>query len=537
MRSRSPIHVQATAPGTETRWSRWAAPGRRKAVENSLRDSDLQQSRSEEPLRSASASSGPSQTATLDAFSETPPALARRHWLQMLLLVCTAFAARALIIVEFPVVFHFDAFARLWDPHDLFVRHWLPIPQLPIVLTSLMDGTITAVRFAYAGVGSLAVGAVAWALGRAGQPTAGIVAGWLIAFYPPFLTATVVPYQEGFLLLFAALALGGIAVSAQSNPLAFRVLAAVSLALACLSRYEGWLLTLILLASALLRRNWVSARVTMPAIVTMVAWACLLPTLSLADGPPRAAVSPIVVNLFEGSLIDLARQVGAALATLSLAVARALDPTVVLLVGIGIVSAFRRSLMSFRLEVLLLATALFGLSAVRMVNAGFMSSRMVLAPSMWLILFAGLGLIGATGLLRRPMATLARTVVVGFLVLIFGLQSVGDVRESSRQYLVDHEASLVLLSLPSEVSVGIIPRPSTDILGQSMVAAIMGQSLALDPADPRWSFQGRVTPSHRPELLLQWTRGGYALQHLSEGEPGSPLRVPENSPGRVEHGS
>lgn len=450
-----------------------------------------------------------------------------RKWIPLLvgLLVTVAFSARFLVIEALPVVYHYDAFARLWNPRDLFVRHWLPIPQAPIFLIDSFGGTLIGVRATYALVGSLASGAVAWAVARAWSWPSGLAAGWLVAFYPPFFIATIVPYQEGFLLLFGALALGALTTGPNDGRPMLRGFASVSLALACLSRYEAWLLTAILLTGALLRRDWRRAVVTVPSLVVMACWIVTLQFLPLSDGPPRTAESPIFVHLLDGNLFDQSSRIAHAAARLLSSMLREAGLPVALLVILGLVSLRRRGVPPFRTELPLLVAALVGLSAVRAVNAGYTSLRMMLGPSMWLLFAAGIGLAGLAALFRGRWAIGIRVVLVGTLASTLAVRSVQQARIEDHKFRRDYDASRILLSLPPIVNVALLPRPSPDILGQSMVGAIMGQSLDLNPSDPRWSYPGRTTPSHEPSALLFWDGKSYSLRELSRTELRSgPLR-------------
>lgn len=157
------------------------------------------------------------------------------------------FAVRLALIVTHPDNYSMDAYQRWGGREHLLVQDWLPATQSVVWLVSALGGGILAMRIAMAIIGALAVTAGAWVARSLGGPAA----GWFfvpVGLFGPFLTWSVVPYQEGtFLLaLFAGLALALHAHASEkppNNP--FWILADVAMGSLALVRYEGWPVTLL----------------------------------------------------------------------------------------------------------------------------------------------------------------------------------------------------------------------------------------------------------------------------------------------------
>ena len=447
------------------------------------------------------------------------------RWLGALAaLFLVALIPRALLIWRLPTVYSYDAFTRYWNPSDLVVRHWLPLPQLPIFLAFHGGGSVAASRMIYAVVGALAGVATAWAVARSWNRGAGLAAGCITVFLPALFVHTIIPYQEGFLLLFTALTLSAWPDSSGANQKppstgSHPLLAMSGLALGCLSRYEAWILVLLLMAGATWRRQWRTALLAVPSLVVIGAWLLLMPHLSLEDGPPRTTESPIVVHLLDGPWTVLATRTIQAWFLVMRGAVDVLGTPLVVLAVIGLAASLfhQRGIWRLELPVFLLGVSL--VAALRVVNAGVVTGRMVLAPTIWLVIFAGCGIGCLMVRLKRlnvVLAHAASSLVVAVLALTFLARAVADARAGHRAFYPEYAASRILLSAPPDTAIGILPRPSSDILGESLIGGIMAQSFELNPTDPRWSYLGKETPSRRPDLLVEWTGARYVVRQLGD---------------------
>jgi len=157
---------------------------------------------------------------------------------------------RLALVFTHPENYSMDAYQRWGGREHMLVQDWLPATQSVVWLVDALGGGITPMRVAMAIIGALAVTAGAWVARSWG----GTAAGWLfipIGFFGPFLTWSVVPYQEGtFLLaLFGGMALALRATTERKLP-SDRLwwLADLTFGALPLVRYEGWPVTLLYIA-------------------------------------------------------------------------------------------------------------------------------------------------------------------------------------------------------------------------------------------------------------------------------------------------
>jgi len=154
---------------------------------------------------------------------------------------------RVALILTYPDNYSMDAYQRWGGREHLLIQDWLPATQSLIWVVHTLGGGILMMRIVMAIVAALAVTAGAWVARHLG----GTAAGWLfipIGLFGPFLTWSVVPYQEGTFLLwmFGALAL---ALEAKSRGLdrtaPLWMMADFTAGFIPLVRYEGWPVTML----------------------------------------------------------------------------------------------------------------------------------------------------------------------------------------------------------------------------------------------------------------------------------------------------
>ncbi len=429
-------------------------------------------------------------------------------------LFASACALRLFVILESPGVYAWDGFTRLWEREHLVVRDWLPIPQLPVVL--LGDHQV-ALRVAFALVA--AAGSVALGLGvaRAYDRRHGLVAGWLAGTWGALLLWTVVPYQEGFLLLFVGLTLAAWPAGVPSPGERRAWWGAVALAAGALCRYEVWLLAVLLGAGALARRRFRGLVHLAPAAAVIVAW---LATGSQRDGsmgPPREP-GPGAITLFDRPADELVSHAWAALRQAGGLLADDLTWIVLLLAVWGLVCAVRRGGLLGR-ELAVFALALGALAITRAVNASVLTGRMLVPVGMIALAFAA---VGANDLVDRASGKLgagARAwLVAGPLAILCALYAAkgrAEVIGHIDAFAPERRAAEELAALPPDVNVAIVTRRMRNVLQESVVGAVFAHATGLDPRDARWAYPGKPAdqPMAPPDRVLVWDRRarGYRL--------------------------
>jgi len=233
---------------------------------------------------------------------------------------------RLALVNAYPDNFSMDAYQRWGGREHLLVQDWLPATQFFIWLTAALGGGIMAMRVVMAIVGALAVTAGAWVARHIGGP----FAGWFfvsVGLFGPFLTWTVVPYQEGtfILALFGGLALALHAAS-QNRPRtdSLWIVADLVAGILPLVRYEGWPVTLLYI---LWRRD---------PRACLAGWGAVLwLTMKFADVQGHAA-SPVNYADWEG--LDIRFDPAVLLASLAKLWTQMLDTKGAILLPVGLLA-------------------------------------------------------------------------------------------------------------------------------------------------------------------------------------------------------
>ena len=199
-------------------------------------------------------------------------------------------AVRWALIAAYPENYSMDAYQRWGGREHVLVQDWLPVTQGLVWAVAKLGGGIDAMRLAMAVVGALAATAGAWVARVVGGPAA----GWLfvpVGLFGPFLTWSVVPYQEG---AFLAALFGGMAVAltahSEGRPPTHRAwrIADLLIGLLALVRYEGWPVVIVYIAW---RRD---------ARALIALWGAAVWLMCKASGLEGHAASPISYADWEG---------------------------------------------------------------------------------------------------------------------------------------------------------------------------------------------------------------------------------------------
>ncbi len=168
-----------------------------------------------------------------------------------LALALIAGALRLDLILRYPLLYDGDAYGRWLNRTSPFDSPWVPLFQLCLYLLTRLADSILAIRLLSAFFGVTAVLAFWLLLCRAFDPVIAYLGALAFALDPLFVVFSIVPYQEGLFLTLACLALW-LALE-QDEPR--WVWLALVIGLAALTRYEGWLLALLLWLLLLRRRR------------------------------------------------------------------------------------------------------------------------------------------------------------------------------------------------------------------------------------------------------------------------------------------
>jgi hypothetical protein len=144
------------------------------------------------------------------------------------------FTLRVAIIAANPVIWGGDTMIRLFDRHDVFNAHQLPLLQLLISGVSLLSMDLIWIRLLVAAIGATAGVAFYWLVVDLFGPERAMPATLLFVTHPYLLAVSTVPFQE--ILMLAALLMAFHFFYTERWGMASLFLAA-----ACFTRYESWI--------------------------------------------------------------------------------------------------------------------------------------------------------------------------------------------------------------------------------------------------------------------------------------------------------
>jgi hypothetical protein len=188
--------------------------------------------------------SDPGKPRILRDLAENPPFMAA-------LIICTVFFSFCMwLALNHPVFYWVDAHIRLAYRNQILIGYWPPLLQILIFAAWKFGKSLLVIRGLLSLVAATALLSVYRLTSRLFESMTGLIAMVLLAINMMFVAMSTVPYPE---ILFVGLVL--LALDLLDNPLSSRsvYLGALALNLACLTRYEGWLLAAILIAEAAMR--------------------------------------------------------------------------------------------------------------------------------------------------------------------------------------------------------------------------------------------------------------------------------------------
>jgi len=165
-----------------------------------------------------------------------------RSYISVAILGLTSFTFYEILIYLYPSVYWYDAHVRLGLRDQILLGHWLPLLQAVIVFISNISLDLVVLRSFLAMVAVASVTSMFFLAKRLFSDTTALIAGMFLAFNMMFVALAIVPYPE---VIFVGLGLISLVLLDEpvfSRRFYFGVLA---INLACLTRYEGWILSAI----------------------------------------------------------------------------------------------------------------------------------------------------------------------------------------------------------------------------------------------------------------------------------------------------
>ncbi|MGQ0604910.1 MAG: hypothetical protein ACT4QE_24790, partial [Anaerolineales bacterium] len=152
------------------------------------------------------------------------------------------------VIQTYPTIYWYDPYIRLAYRDQIIVGRWLPGVQAVIVVVGKLTTDLAAIRMALALIAASAVFAAYLLAAKLCNWSPGLSAAALLASNTMFVGLSTVPYPE---VLFIGLVLLTLYLLDEPKTPTRHILGAVCLNLACLTRYEGWLLAVVLIGSSI----------------------------------------------------------------------------------------------------------------------------------------------------------------------------------------------------------------------------------------------------------------------------------------------
>ncbi|HHT9125780.1 MAG TPA: ArnT family glycosyltransferase [Candidatus Brocadiia bacterium] len=164
---------------------------------------------------------------------------------------------RLWLIISYPAMYGGDPIVRLVHTDKIIIGYNLPLLQFLIFLTSKISSHPFMLRFLMVLIGSVAGCGLYLLVTKLFDKNVARLAALLFIVNPFILVNSIVPYQE--ILMLASLFLGGyFLIRGRSS--SDRYISSFFISMACLTRYEGWMAALFIVAITFLhgltRTNW-----------------------------------------------------------------------------------------------------------------------------------------------------------------------------------------------------------------------------------------------------------------------------------------
>jgi hypothetical protein len=164
----------------------------------------------------------------------------RESWPWLVVLFVVGVAVRLVLIWVYPVVYGGDSVMRMMNADRVLIAYQLPLLQVLIFGANVLSQDPVTLRYLMAAVGGLAGVAFYWLSSLLWGREVGLLCTLFFIFNPFILVHSLVPYQEILMLLLLCL---GLAILFERDCPHNLLLASLFLGLACLTRYEAWIVT------------------------------------------------------------------------------------------------------------------------------------------------------------------------------------------------------------------------------------------------------------------------------------------------------
>ena len=164
----------------------------------------------------------------------------KESWPWLVVLFVVGVAARLVLIWVYPVVYGGDSVMRMMNADRVLIAYQLPLLQVLIFGANVLSQDPVTLRYLMAAVGGLAGVAFYWLSSLLWGREIGLLCTLFFLCNPFILVHSLVPYQEILMLLLLCL---GLAFLFESDCRRNLMLASLFLGLACLTRYEAWIVT------------------------------------------------------------------------------------------------------------------------------------------------------------------------------------------------------------------------------------------------------------------------------------------------------
>ncbi|MFO8073235.1 MAG: hypothetical protein R6V85_15290 [Polyangia bacterium] len=335
-----------------------------------------------------------------------------------------------------------------------------------------------------------------------------------MALLPAYARHATLPYQEGIFVLFAALFVGAWARGLRGGESRWRWIAAIALALACLSRYEAWLLVVVWTVAELLERRARRLVHLLPAAAAVVAMIAARALIDAPGDPATESYRAAFARRVEGAWALIASS-GERIVELALIEAGVLSWPGLVLALIGAALAVRDRILLGRRLALLLAL-LAGLALGRAILVIQPNERMLLLPACLGMPLAVLALGRLTESLKPAAARLGiRAGALVAALAVFGANGYAQLAVASERFEPEARAAAALAALPEDARVLLLPRYGPR---ESGTAALFAAAPELDTKNKRWITGPRSAASADgpPDHVVYWNRCRYRIKKLTE---------------------
>lgn len=316
----------------------------------------------------------------------------------VLALLIGSFGVKALLISLFPMVYGGDSVGRILHKDQILFSVWLPGLQAIVYFITRISDNLYLLRSLMALIATLAGGAFYFFIKKAFDGQTALWSLFFFLFSPIAIYLSLVPYQE---MLFVTFSLFGLFFYQEAESKRHMILTSLFLGLACITRYEGWILAFVMFFFFINRRSQANARSAISIgrrllsvgsaaglSAILFGWAPLLVLASGRFSTPEQ--NPMLISLSASSLsLQYAAFFFKKLIIWS-------NPLLFVLVGASIVLGYGRSLVqvspfgrdSVRIFFMFVLAIVLLLFLIVSDNTRY-NTRFVFLPSLILAIFAG----------------------------------------------------------------------------------------------------------------------------------------------------